>query len=208
MVRVDCQGPCGQVGDCADFCVILKWHGHLGRVSSRAGSPCHKIPHSPQVGACGTFVAARDEADVMRFCDSITAKVFVWLAAILVPAETLPASCDCGTHCPPRAASAAQHRCCCRGKGKCCCCCCKGGPSSQGGPCHCAANPSAPAPDRLPGDSRTDNTKSPLSASSLGGLATVAILIPSVIAAHADQRPTILSSSVPERLSILCRRVI
>ena len=33
--------------DCADFCVILKWHGHLGRVSSRAGSPCHKIPHRP-----------------------------------------------------------------------------------------------------------------------------------------------------------------
>src|SRR3990170_6743070 len=37
----------------------------------------------------------------MRLCNSITAKVLVWLAAILVPAETLPLmACDCGGHCP------------------------------------------------------------------------------------------------------------
>jgi hypothetical protein len=60
----------------------------------------------------------------------------------------------------------------------------------------------------LPGNSRTDNTKSSRSASSLGGLATVVILIPSAIVAHANQQPTILSSSVPERLSLLCRLVI
>ena len=29
--------------DCTDFCVGVKWHGHLGRVSSRTGSPCHRL---------------------------------------------------------------------------------------------------------------------------------------------------------------------
>ena len=36
--------------DCAKFCVSLRWHGHLGRVFSRAGSPCHrKFPSRERV---------------------------------------------------------------------------------------------------------------------------------------------------------------
>jgi hypothetical protein len=175
----------------------------LRRIRRRSDRP------SGQLETCGSFVAARHQADVMRFCDSITAKVLVWLAAILLPGETLPVmSCECGSHSPPRAVSSAQHRCCCGDKGRCCCCCCKGGADPHGGPCHCAANQSAPAPVPLPGNSRTDNTKSSQSASSLGGVATVAILVPSVIVAHANQQPTIPGSSAPERLSILCRLVI
>jgi hypothetical protein len=40
---------CGQrrPRDCAKFCVSRKYHGQLGRVSSRAGSPCHRNSHSP-----------------------------------------------------------------------------------------------------------------------------------------------------------------
>jgi hypothetical protein len=34
--------------DCKEFCVTIQWHGHLGRVSSRAGSPCHKISYRPE----------------------------------------------------------------------------------------------------------------------------------------------------------------
>ncbi len=30
-------------GECTVFLSISKWHGHLGRVSSRAGSPCHQL---------------------------------------------------------------------------------------------------------------------------------------------------------------------
>jgi hypothetical protein len=33
--------------DCKNFCVNHKWHGHLGRVFSWAGSPCHKISYKP-----------------------------------------------------------------------------------------------------------------------------------------------------------------
>ena len=37
----------------------------------------------------------------MRLFNGITAKVLVWLAAILVPAESLPLmACGCGSHCP------------------------------------------------------------------------------------------------------------
>jgi len=69
-------------------------------------------------------------------------------------------------------------------------------------------NKSAPAPNPLPGDSRTDNTKPSLSAPSLACHAAVAILVPPAILARADQQPTLLGSSAPERLSILCRLVI
>ncbi len=47
----------------------------------------------------------RHQADAMQFCNSITAKALVWLAAILLPAETLP-SMACGCRCrtsPPAA---------------------------------------------------------------------------------------------------------
>ena len=173
----------------------------------------------------------------MRFCESITAKVLVWLAAILVPVESLPVmACDCGSHslgtsavnaahadaapvakcphcasrerarhscCGDAAVSSAQPCCCCGGNGPCHCCCCK-----HGGQCHCAANKSAPAPDPLPSNSRTDNTKSSLATSSLGGMATVAVLVPSAALTRGDQQPTLLCSSAPERLSILCRLVV
>lgn len=180
----------------------------------------------------------------MRFCNSITAKVLVWLAAISVPAQALPAmACDCGSHSPRRAevkpgksgradaapaakcphcsggsrprhsccggtaASSTQHGSCCGAMGS-CCGCCKGGLGSHGSPCQCSTNKSTPAPDPLPSDSRTDTTKSSLSTSSLGGMASVAILAPPAALAHADQQPTFLGSSAPERLSILCRLVI
>ena len=178
----------------------------------------------------------------VRFLNSISAKVVVWLAAVLVPAETLPLmACDCGSHSPRptqtglgctaaasvtacqhcNVGSRARHSCCgsaaassaspgscCAAKGS-CSCCSKDGARSPGGPCQCSANDSAPAPAApLPGDSRTDNTKSSVSTSSFGGLTAVVILVPSAAAARADQQPTLLGSTVPERLSVLCRLVI
>jgi hypothetical protein len=174
----------------------------------------------------------------MRFSNSITAKVLVWLAAILVPAQTLPLmACDCGSHSPrsmavkadradaapaakcphctsgsrPRhsccggtAASSGQHGSCCGAKGS---CCCKGGLGSHGGPCLCSVNKSAPAPDPLPSNSRTDNTKSSLGSSS-DTVATVAVVVPSVVLAQAAQQPSLLGSTSLERLSTLCRLVI
>jgi hypothetical protein len=175
----------------------------------------------------------------MRLFNTITAKIFVWLAAVLVPAETLPVvACNCGNHTPREmgvrsaraeaapaakcphctsktrpqhssggavAASSAQRGSCCGAKGS---CCCKGGLGSHGGPCQCAQKKSAPAPDPLPSDSRTNNTKSSVTASACGGMAVVAVLVPTAIAAHAEQQSAFHGSSAPERLSILCRLVL
>lgn len=174
----------------------------------------------------------------MPLCNNITAKVLVWLAAISVPAETLPVmACNCGSHPPQRAeakssraaetpaakcshcaarsqprhsccgstaATLVQHGSCCGAEGS---CCCKGGLGSHGGPCQCSAKHSDPVPNPLPGDSRTDNTKPSLSPSSLAGMTTAAIL-PLAVLGPADQQPTLLGSSAPERLSVLCRLVI
>ena len=197
--------------------------------------------HEPngQSEACGCPGGARYQADVMRFCNTITAKILVWLAAILVPAEALPMmACDCGNHSPQPAAlksgradaapaakcahcatrlrtqpscggtavSSAQHKCCC-GDGPCHCCCSNGGLGSHGGPCRCAANKSVPAPDPLPSNSRTDNTKSSLGSSS-GIVATVAVLVSSRVLAHSAQQPCLLACTSLERLSALCRLII
>lgn len=192
-----------------------------------------------QAQACVCPGSARIQANVMPFCNSITAKVLVWLAAILVPVETLPAmGCDCGSHSPGSAvaksvradaapaarcphctsrsrpghsccgtaASSAQHGRCCGGSGS-CCCCCKGGPGSHGGPCQCAANKSAPAPDPLPDNSRTENTKSSLGSSS-DTVTTIAVLVSSLVLAQAAQQPSLLACTSLERLSTLCRLVI
>ena len=179
----------------------------------------------------------------MRFCNRITVKALVWLAAILVPVETLPAmACDCGSRSPrsvasksgranvapaaksPRgpARSQPRHSCCgsaaespalqgscCGAKGSSCCCrcCCTGGPRSQGGLCQCSAHKSVPAPDPLPGSSRTENTKSSLCPSS-GTMATVAVVVPSPVVAQAAQQPSVLGATSLERLTTLCRLVI
>jgi hypothetical protein len=174
----------------------------------------------------------------MRFYNRMTAKVLVWLAAILVPAESLPLmACGCGSQSPRRAAvkparadatpaakcphctggSQPRHSCCgataasSPQRGSCCgangSCCCKGGLGSQGGLCQCSANKSAPAPDPLPNDSRTDNTKSSLGSSS-DTVAAVAVVVQSAVLAQAAQQPSLLGSTSLERLSTLCRLVI
>ena len=179
-----------------------------------------------------------NHAGVMRFCDNITARVLVWLSAILVPVETAPsAACNCGSRAlcsaavrPDRAdlASAAKcphciresqpRRTCCNGAsgssaqpGSCCgaagSCCCKGGSCSRGGLCQCSQHKSVPAPDPLPSGSRTDDAKS-LTISANPGLVTVAILIPPAATTCANHQPMSLGSSVPERLSVLCRFLI
>ena len=97
----------------------------------------------------------------MRFCNSITAKVLVWLAGVLVPLESLPlTACNCADasvratkletapvvgspvaacpHC--KAESRARHSCCgsaaalSASHGSCCCCCC-----GTGSTCCCCS---------------------------------------------------------------------
>jgi len=60
----------------------------------------------------------------------------------------------------------------------------------------------------MPGESRTDNTKSSVAASSFGSLTTVALLVPPATAAPVEQQAALHCSSAPERLSVLCRLVI
>lgn len=176
----------------------------------------------------------------VQFCNSITAKVLVWLAGVLVPAQTMPLmACACGSqsqgsaklesgradaasaatcpHCTGRspvrrsccasaAARSARHGTCCAAKGS-CSCCCQGGANSQGSSCQCSKGGSTPARDPLSNDSRTENTKS-FSASSVYGPTSVAIVVAPAALARAHQPPTLLGSSAPERLSLLCRLVI
>ena len=176
----------------------------------------------------------------MRFCNSITAKVLVWLASVLVPAQTMPLmACACGNQpqgpakvesgrvdavsaatcphctgtspvrrscCDSATARSACHGTCCAAKGS-CSCCCQGGARPEGSSCQCSKSGSTPAPDPLSNDSRTDNTKSS-SASSVHGPATVAVVVAPAALAHSHQQPTLLGSSAPERLSLLCRLVI
>jgi hypothetical protein len=173
----------------------------------------------------------------VRFQNSITARVIVSLAALLVPAESLPMmACNCESHSSPAtkaksalvgvaagakcphctgasrpqhsccggtAASSSRHAGCCGGKGS-CCCCCKGGSGSHGGQCQCSVN--KPAPDPLPSDSRTVNTKSSIS-SSPNTVATV-VIVPSVDLALAARQPSRSASTSLERLSTLCRLVV
>jgi len=90
----------------------------------------------------------------MHFSDSITARIFVWLAAVFVPVDALPLlACDCGSHspqtgtlksgladaspaakCPHCAVRSQPARSCCgaaaasSAQHRCCCC--------GSGPCH------------------------------------------------------------------------
>lgn len=128
----------------------------------------------------------RDQAELMQFCNGTIAKVLVWLAAILVPAEALPSmACDCGSRssqlaeaksgqantshaakCPHCTSRLSRQRSCCREggfatHGSCCgaksaCSCCKGGQGSHAGMCQCAASKSTPVSVPVPGNSRTD----------------------------------------------------
>ena len=176
----------------------------------------------------------------VQFCNSITAKVLVWLAGVLVPAQTMPLmACACGSqsqgsaklesgrvdaasaatcpHCTGRSpvrrsccasatARSARHGTSCGAKGS-CSCGGQDGARSPGGSCQCSKSRSAPAPVPASNGSRTDNTKSS-SASSVYGPTTVAIVAAPAALAHAHQQPTLLGSSAPERLSLLCRLVI
>jgi len=86
-------------------------------------------------------------------------------------------------------------------------CCGKGTSGAPGGPCRCSKSEPSPAPDPLPRDSRTHDTKS-LTSAGCGDSATVAILGPLPATACADRRSIRSGSSAPERLSVLCRLLI
>lgn len=185
---------------------------------------------------------AGTEADSMRFFDSITSRVIVWLAAILIPVAAQPsATCGCGGHswrsemvcgqknanappkCPhctvhvqPRpscchdSAGEKERSSCCSTRQRCStgqACCCLGGTNSGGKTCQCSKNQTAPAPAPLPTDSRPHDTTSWAMAFG-GGPANMAVVFPPAFAIGADQRPVNLGSSVPERLSVLCRFLI
>jgi hypothetical protein len=171
------------------------------------------------------------------YANNFITKVLVWLAALLVPVETLPVmACDCGGHssqstglfpsrtdarptakCPRCAARSQGRHSCCGGKattsnqqGSCCkargsCCCCKSG--NGGGQCMCSANKSAPVPDPLQNNSRTNNTKTSLSASTDLVIA-VPVVVPPLLIARAACQPSFFASTSLERLSALCRLVI
>lgn len=168
----------------------------------------------------------------MRFANSITAKVVVWLAGLLVPVETLPLmACDCGStpkptptavchttpacpHCSRR--NRATRPCCQRvaaSSPRCCggtasCCCCKGRASSEGSSCQCTKGSPAPTQAPLSNDSRTDNGKSLSSASACAVVAaSSAVVLPSPQLQRNHQQAIFGSTSL-ERLSTLCRLVV
>jgi hypothetical protein len=171
----------------------------------------------------------------VRLIRKISAGVLVWLAAALVVVETFPASaCACGNHRegPAKrsaladsqlAAAACPHcrpqpqRSCCGGgvagqpRSSCCMasttcsCCCGNGTSTSGHICQCAKDHSAPTP--APGDSQSNSGKSSVSASMLVGSLAVP-LVDATLGAHSEHWSCGRCSSVPERLSILCRLTI
>jgi hypothetical protein len=180
----------------------------------------------------------RHQVDLMEFCNSITAKVLVWLAAILVPVEALPlGACDCGSpspqsatlksgladaapaaKCPHCAARLrAQHSCCggtavSSAEHKCCCC--------GDGPCHCSCKGkmgSHGSPCQCAANKSApapaplpSNSRTDNTKSSLGSSSdtTVAVVISSVVLASAAQQPSLLACTSLERLNTLCRLVI
>lgn len=171
-------------------------------------------------------------------CSSITAKILVWVAGVLVPVQALPVkACGCGEPLPQSIAmrpdqaadvviapapddaarlqarqtccgtppASEQPRNCCGGGGA--SCGCGDCPASRGGPCHCSANHSVPAPDPLPGNSQTGNTKYWFGSPS-DAIATVVKVVPSVVLSQAAQQSSLRGSTSLERLTTLCRLVI
>ena len=193
-------------------------------------------PRGEAVGNSAQIATTNRTSASMGFHRKISVQALVWLAALLMPAQAVPAACSCGDHasksapvatagggaapsCPHCRAKSAAHACCkgkaaaahpgcCGGGANCRCCCGKSGSSSQGSGCHCVHNNSAPAPDSAPSPSPTNTAKSPLATPSFGSVTTVAMFALQAAFAAADQHPTLLASSAPERLSVLCRLVI
>lgn len=171
----------------------------------------------------------------MRFFHCLATRIVVGLAAVLVPAQSLPlTACGCGSHsaepaeaetrclhCPHCSARARSSDSCCQeattastfhggcgATGPSSCCAQGSTAASPSGVCLCSAGHSVPTPDPSPGDSRTNNTKSPSLESSIAGTAVATVLIPSAVSSRADQQSLALGLTAPERLSILCRLVI
>ena len=166
----------------------------------------------------------------MRFSNSITARVVVWLAGLLVPLETLPLmACDCGSipkptptavshttpacpHCSRgnratrpccQRAVTSSHRCCCCGAAS---CCCMKGTHSAVNPCQCASNSSAPTPAPISNDSQTDHSKA--AAASCAVVAAGASVIPPSPQLHSNHHGAFIGSTTLKRLSTLCRLVV
>jgi hypothetical protein len=59
----------------------------------------------------------------------------------------------------------------------------------------------------MPTNSRTDNTKSSLGSSS-GTVATVSVVVPSLVLVQAAQQPSLIACTSLERLNALCRLII
>ena len=166
----------------------------------------------------------------MAFCRTITAKLLVWLAAILVPAGAMPLkACNCGNSASGAAkcgASASKCRCssgrakngraccsrsianrkgCCAQKSTCGCCKDKSG---SHGPCLCSLDKDAPAPAPAPNSSETETAKS-LFVSACGMSTTlIPVVVPSQNLARAVLQPVFAGLTTLDRLGALCRLVI
>jgi hypothetical protein len=174
----------------------------------------------------------------MRFCNSITAQVLVWLAALFVPVQALHATaCGCRSHSTRSreaksagadVAPAAKCSHCTGGSRPQNSCCGSATASSEQGGRACDANGSCCCCKGGPGSQGSNcqcsaNNSAPApdplpgtsqtdDAKSLTtascGGLTVAVFVPPTGPAYADERSTLLCFSAPERLSVLCRLVI
>lgn len=174
----------------------------------------------------------------VKFCNRITARLAVWLAGVLVPAQTMPVmACGCGNQphrltkvqsasadaaplatCPRFAGSSAvRHPCCARvaarSADRTCCagkasCSCCQGGSRSQGT-SCQCSKSGSAPAPAPLSNNSRTDNTKSSSPSLcHAPAVIAVVVAPGATAHANQHPFLFGSSAPERLSVLCRLVI
>jgi hypothetical protein len=181
------------------------------------------------------MAAANRISASMGFHRKISVQALVWLAALMLPAQAIPAACSCGDHasqsasatapgsaavpsCPHCRAKNAAHACCkgkagaghtcCGGGANCRCCCGKGGTGCQGNECHCVHSNPRPAPESTPSPAPTNTAKSPLSTPALGNVSAVLFFTAQAAFTAAHEHPTLLVSSALDRLTALCRLVI
>lgn len=159
---------------------------------------------------------------MIRF-NGIVAKTLVWLAAILVPAETMPSVfCCCGQdssravsrksvpkcpHCKPVASCCAAKAsrpggCCCAGKAS----CCKHCLGSRSEVCQCSVK----APEQAPSPATNGSTANSRTATDLAVAAFISV--PSahsdLFSAHAAATPSLLGANGVELLHAICRLTI
>ncbi len=174
----------------------------------------------------------------VQFCDYLTTRIVVWLAAVLVPAGSLPAmTCSCGSHADSSQADGCRlepesagppsccgerakptHSCCqsrsapatarCCLAGSSCSCCGNGGTDSNGNGCQCSAGHSSVPAPDPEPRNPRTDETKPSLSAACFGNAAAATVAAAPAILRADQQSMNLGSTAPERLSVLCRLVL